>query len=187
MKANLENDSFFLDLVIDGIIAVDEDGNVVNNRTGKAIGFITGGYKRISMFGRTCAVNRLVYMVYVNESIPAGYLVNHKDGNKLHNHPNNLNLKTESENNSHAYSADLREINLEHLSTISGGHRNGMAALNTAQVRAYRVHFDNSEVTIADIIADSGLSRKAVVQMLNAKTYTEIPYRISRSTRKHGS
>jgi hypothetical protein len=62
-----------------------------------------------------------------------------------------------------------------------------MAALNTAQVRAYRVHFDNSEVTIADIIADSGLSRKAVVQMLNAKTYTEIPYRISRSTRKHGS
>lgn len=42
--------------------------------------------------------------------IPAGYEVNHKDGDTWHNHPDNFELMTRSENQEHAYRTGLRTV-----------------------------------------------------------------------------
>lgn len=48
------------------------------------------------------AIHRLVWMAWVGP-IPKGIWINHKDGNKLNNSIDNLELTTPSENHIHAY------------------------------------------------------------------------------------
>lgn len=51
-------------------------------------------------------VHRLVVETYIGE-IPEGYCVNHKDGDKLNNHLNNLEIVTFKENTQHAFRTGL--------------------------------------------------------------------------------
>jgi hypothetical protein len=184
-KSTIERDQFFLDLVVEGVINVSKDGIVVNNITAKEIGFITGGYKRINMFGKTYPVHRLVYMVHIDYNIPDGYVINHIDGDKLNNRYENLEAITEHANARH--SVDVLGIKYgEHLKELDvSGANNGMSKLTDEQVLKYRTLYDTYQISKQEIIKETGMLVKAVVQMLNSKTYTNVPYRISRSTRKH--
>lgn len=60
-----------------------------------------GGKRKMVLLSRLVA--ELVY-----GPCPEGYEVNHKDGNKLNNHPSNLEYVTPKENISHALKTGLR-------------------------------------------------------------------------------
>lgn len=70
------------------------------------------GYKRVMAMvnGRqhSTQAQRLVWHV-LKGPIPPGLEVNHIDGNKTNNHPDNLELNTPSENLRHAYRIGLRK------------------------------------------------------------------------------
>lgn len=55
-----------------------------------------------------CYAHRLVW-IYFNGKIPDSLEINHKNGIKLDNHPENLELVTHSENHKHAFRIGLRD------------------------------------------------------------------------------
>lgn len=66
-------------------------------------------------------MHRLVAECYIGE-IPEGYCVNHKDGNKLNNRAENLEIVTYKENSQHALRMGLR--------VGDSGEKNSMAKLS---------------------------------------------------------
>jgi hypothetical protein len=171
MKPNQTNDKFFLWLVETNQINVSDNGDVFNLNTGKPIGFVTGGYKRINMYGKTMAVNRLVYLVYKKLEISEDFVIDHIDGNKLNNNVNNLEAVSYSENNSRAF-INGRQIDLNHLKEISKGSKNGMAKLNCDQVKEARKLY-NVGVKIKDIAKEFNILEKAASQMVRGITYKD--------------
>lgn len=106
MKPISANDKFFLRLVEIEELLVTEVGHVFNLKSNKEIGFITKGYKRINMYGKTMAVHRLVYLVHIGE-IPEGFTIDHLDCNKLNNHFKNLEAVAYGENNKRAFKKSI--------------------------------------------------------------------------------
>jgi hypothetical protein len=65
---------------------------------------------KVCVAGRQhCALAHRLVWTALKGAIPVGFEVNHRDGNKHHNHPNNLELVTSSENHRHAYQTGLRD------------------------------------------------------------------------------
>lgn len=92
-------------------IRKDHYGNIHTERI-LMDGHINGGYVKIAL---TCAItgnkkivplHRLVATAFLGEP-PIGYVVNHKDGNKLNNIPSNLEWCTAAENSKHAWRTGL--------------------------------------------------------------------------------
>ena len=171
MTPILENDKFFLNLVKTNELSVSSSGVIFNNNSKKVIGYITAGYQRINMYGRTMAVHRLVYLVFVGE-ISENMTIDHVDGNKLNNEVSNLECVTYGENNKRAYSLGLSRYDRKRLSEISNGSRNGMAKLTKEQVIEARKLYEYG-IPIKDISAIVGLLPKATSQMLRGITYKD--------------
>lgn len=87
-----------------GNLFVDSVTGMVLSRVGN-IG--TLGYERVAVNGVDVAAHRVVWEA-VHGPIPNGLTVNHKDGRKTNNRPDNLELATQSEQNRHAYAIGLR-------------------------------------------------------------------------------
>ena len=86
---------------------LDEDGNIFNKRTFEKIEPTGGEYLSVeSVF-----VHVLVAETFYNYEIGSGLTVNHKDGDKLNNKRDNLEVVTYSENITHAYKTGLRPDN----------------------------------------------------------------------------
>lgn len=98
-----------------GVIEVRPDGTVWKLRNMNATPLdaprrmetrSSNGYLsvKVCLEGRQYAMtaHRLAWTV-LRRSIPAGMEINHKDGVKTNNHPDNLEVVTGSENNLHAY------------------------------------------------------------------------------------
>ena len=86
---------------------IDETGDLLNKKTNRHLkGRVSGGYLyhdlRFNGKRYTRRVNRLVAEAFLDnpKNLP---VVNHKDGNKLNNHVDNLEWCSYSENNKHAY------------------------------------------------------------------------------------
>ena len=101
---------------------ISRDGQVTNTRTGRVLKFdITNmGYRRVtlSMAGKfkRIAIHRLVALHYLPN--PEGTRqVNHKDGDKLNNHVENLEWVTCSENRLHAHRTGLARRGENHQNT----------------------------------------------------------------------
>lgn len=79
------------------------------------------GYIKCTINNKTISLHRIIAKFYFGE-LPKGYCVNHKDGNKLNNHPNNLEYITLAENTIHSIKMGLHICNRpELLSTYKDG------------------------------------------------------------------
>lgn len=67
------------------------------------------GYLYVGMPGRKWKIHQLVAKTFI-KNVHGKPCINHKDGNKLNNHKNNLEWVTHSENNKHAYTLGLKKI-----------------------------------------------------------------------------
>lgn len=81
-------------------------------------GHKTGAYLLVSLHtpankGRRAMVHRVVWTLKNNRTIPEGMYVDHIDGNKTNNHPDNLRLVTPRQNN------ENRMIGKSRLATLS--------------------------------------------------------------------
>ncbi|MEI2280726.1 HNH endonuclease signature motif containing protein [Paenibacillus polysaccharolyticus] len=76
---------------------------------------------------KTFYVHRLVAAAYLG-GVPAGKVVNHKDGDKFNNTVDNLEVVTYSENNLHAHATGLKPNMI--------GEKNGGSKLSEAQALA---------------------------------------------------
>lgn len=87
---------------------VSKDGEVINRKTGRKLKWSipTNGYPRVTLHKngarKDCSVHRLVAIVHLSN--PNGYdVVNHKDGNILNPHVDNLEWCTLAWNSKHSY------------------------------------------------------------------------------------
>ena len=94
----------------DGRYIISNLGRVINCSTG---GFVkpminnSGYYKLTNSFtGKNCYIHREVAKLFIG-NIPDGFVVNHKDGNKLNNSVYNLEIISQSDNVQH-YLQELR-------------------------------------------------------------------------------
>ena len=93
---------------------VSNDGQVKSLKSKKLLKFLSlrGGYRSvyITKINKKIKVHRLVALAFIPNNDSNKKLVNHKDGNKLNNHVDNLEWTTASENVQHAIDTGLIKI-----------------------------------------------------------------------------
>lgn len=96
-------------VITGGKYAVFRSGEIFNLFGKEVIGCIDRcGYKEVILNGKMHRVHRIVAGAFLanKDNKPC---INHKDGNKLNNHANNLEWVTYSENTKHAYKEGLEK------------------------------------------------------------------------------
>lgn len=131
---------------------------------------VVNGYRKYKSFARAkyCSVLKTTL---------DGLVIDHKDGNPLNDALENLEPVTYSENNRRAFVLGLKkpsEISSETRSKAQKGSLNGMALLTSEQVLKYRKLFHSGSLSQEDIIQRSGLSRRAVSNMLYGESYKNV-------------
>lgn len=131
-----EVDQFFLDRVSDGILTVNSDGTIYNNKTKRYVGAMSSRYMKISMMVphsnpkeiMSMLVHRLVYLVYKGP-IEDGFEIDHDDSDRSNNHIDNLIKMTHSKNMQKAYKDGLlttfEEGNIEQSKRVWIGNQYG--------------------------------------------------------------
>ena len=99
----------------EGYYQISSYGNVKNVTTGTILIGDTNnvGYRRVTLhkpIKKRFFVHKLVAMHFC-DGFKENLVVNHKDGDKLNNHSENLEWVTRSENDLHAYRLNLRHPN----------------------------------------------------------------------------
>ncbi|WP_435018414.1 NUMOD4 motif-containing HNH endonuclease [Tundrisphaera sp. TA3] len=92
--------------------SISNVGNVRNIETGilKAAYLTTYGYRALKFYRNGKMHHKFIHCLVAEAFIgerPHGLVVNHKDGNKTNNSPNNLEYVTSAENNRHAVEMKL--------------------------------------------------------------------------------
>ena len=112
------NEYLFIEYIKDGYFEIDNDGRMwrLAIRKGRnnfakihrrKFGYKDGrGYIQVAISKKgkwyNCLAHRVVW-IYFNGEIPDGLEINHKDGIKINNRLENLELVTRSENHKHAF------------------------------------------------------------------------------------
>lgn len=103
-------------------------------------------------------IHNLVYTAYVSEQ--NGLFINHKDGNKLNNHIDNLELATNQENVSHSYDKGLYRT------------RKRIKIRVTSKDGSYSKVFNS----IRELSEELGLNRKTVSEITKGNKRNNYPY-----------
>lgn len=115
------NDSVIDDLLEDPDYKVYEEGTIYTliQRTGKRsvsnnwrpLFIMTNGngYRATHYKGKYLQLHRIMYRKFVGP-LQSDMVINHKDGNPLNNSPGNLELVTQSSNNTHSYRALNKKV-----------------------------------------------------------------------------
>lgn len=126
------------------------------------------GYLKTMLLGddgkyHTTTVHKLVACAFIGEKTK-GFEVNHKDGNKTNNKPDNLEYVSRSENIKHAYDNGLI--------TPKAGILNGNSKLNDYAVKTIREHAKNSGRYYGrkELAQRFGISEAHVKDIVNSKT-----------------
>lgn len=108
-----KRDKVWRDDAIYGNYSVSDDGDVMNKRTGRVLKACknSSGYNTVNLYNNgertSISVHRLVAETFNGCDDPS-MEVNHIDGNKNNNRPENLEWVTRGENETHAYRTGLK-------------------------------------------------------------------------------
>ena len=148
---------------------ISEGGEVRSlnyNKTGE-IRVLKIGYSRdyaaIELAGKRFTIHRLVALTFIGPR-PDGYQINHKDGNKLNNHVDNLEYCTPSENQKHSFVMGLQ---------CNKGEQHSRNKLTDEKVRAIRKmrEMEMSQRLIAGIF---NVDQSAVSNILRGKSWSHV-------------
>lgn len=145
---------------ISGTLFVDSVTGMVLSRVGDTG---SNGYERVSIDGRSVAAHRVVYEA-VHGPIPPGMSINHLDGVKLNNRPDNLEVATQSQQMAHAYSLGLR----------SGNGLTGKARTSRLSADQVQQLIAAPRGTITELARDLGIARSYAYQV-RAKRRLAVP------------
>jgi hypothetical protein len=183
--AEMNATEFVFLAVQDGLLEVRQDGSVwriARRRVDKwskresvapieprrADENLANGYRlvRATRNSRTAGIgaHRLVYRA-IHGPIPPGLTINHKNGVRADNHPDNLELATYAEQSQHA---------IHVLGKSRSGESNGRARLNRKQVEEIRRRLAAGETGRA-IASDFGITEHAVSHIACGKSWKEVP------------
>ena len=138
---------------------INDKGIVTNSSNEQLHYYISNsGYQRVTLFinhiRRKFSIHRLVAMTFIDD-IPEGYVVNHKDGNKLNNDYKNLEIVTVKQNSEHASKNNLVQYGENH-------HKN---------------KYSEKIVRKICVLIEKGISRKEIADKLNVPV--KLVYNIS--------
>lgn len=180
MKPDLENDMFFLKKVRNNEILVYEDGKVINNKTKRKLGSNpNGGYIRIGFKDyeinkiRLIQVNRLVWLAF-NGPIPEGITINHKNGNKIDNRLDNLELATYSEQTLHAFKLGLNKVSdyaKEESSKRWSGENNCNSLITNEKAREIREDYNLNPRPYSKMAREYNLPRCTISSIVKGQSY----------------
>jgi len=126
------------------------------------------GYLRVSLnkdgHGKREYVHRLVAQLFIGDC-PENYQVNHKDGNKLNNHVDNLEYVTMSQNIKHAFQTGL---------TQNKGEDHYKSSLTAEQVLEIRQLYKSGEYSQRELAKVFGVSRGCIKDIVNRKNWRHI-------------
>jgi hypothetical protein len=108
------------------------------------------------------SVHRLVAMAFLG--LKPEQIVNHKDGNKQHNHDTNLEATTPSQNNHHAVA----------LGMMASGVRHYRAKLTAEQVQEARNRHRAGGISTAQLAREYGLCHGPMRSVLQGRTYKNV-------------
>jgi len=117
--------------------------------------------KRIKNF----SIASLVIRTFIGER-PVGLQINHKDGNKLNNHIDNLEYVTVQENIKHAFRFGLNIPN--------NGEKHGMSKLTEENVLEIRRLYKGGMYKKVELAKKFNISRHQIYRILNKEQWSHI-------------
>lgn len=153
-----------------GVIQIDEQGRCWRSFPWRRAEARRGGYLQLR-YGSgprkgVAQAHRIVYRVLVGE-IPAGMTINHRNGDKADNHPDNLEPATYAEQIRHG-----REVLGVRFGARPGAD-NHMAKLNPRQVKAIRRRRSAGE-TLQSIADDFGVVMQHVWKIVQREKWRSV-------------
>jgi len=144
--------------------AVTTEGHVLSFKYGKRRTLKptpdSHGYLTVSVGGKLLRIHRLVALAFLPNPDDKEQ-VNHKDGNKMNNHRDNLEWCTSGENLKHALDTGLRVM------PKGEGHHN--SKLTWKDVRKIR----KSKKTIGELMVIYGVASRTIRNVINKKTWKD--------------
>lgn len=162
--------SVFIDCPSYPTFQVNTLGQVKKNSRPVKGSVMSIGYRKVSCYRpkpsatSTLYVHDLMADAWLGAK-PEGYQVNHKDGDKLNNHRDNLEYVTPSENIQHAYNTGLLKPYDRH------GENHPGSKLNLTMIKK-AITMKQKGLTYTDIAKEFQVSRHTISRALNGKTYT---------------
>lgn len=129
------------------------------------------GYLRVRLCNRQrpyirYSVHRLVFENFIGP-IPEDMTVNHLNGCKTDNRPENLELASMSEQMTHAYRTGLQ-------ARAVGEARKNVAKLTTAQAKAIKRRYRKGTVTAKMLAAEYGVSRGCAYAVATGRRWSHL-------------
>ena len=105
----------------EGLYQINQIGEIISTRRSGSKGTIlkfgrtNRGHKQVTLsknnIKKTFSIHKLIYINFIGE-IPDGFQIDHADGIKDHNYPENLRLVTASQNVQYAYELGINKSKL---------------------------------------------------------------------------
>lgn len=135
---------------------------------------VSAGYLKImfSHMGQRMTVfaHRIVWMVMNGDMIPDGLQINHMDGKRANNHPENLELVTPQQNSLHA----ARVLKTMGKRKQTGEH-NSSAKLTASQVSEIRGLWAEKKMSQPKMAHLFGVAQGTISNIILRKTWKHIP------------
>lgn len=163
MKNNTVGEEILFGLVLSGYFTIDESGCVWNSKGMRVEHRTPQGYLQVRAMVNgvryQTGAHRLVWRKF-NGPIPEGMIINHKNGLKDDNYPNNLALSTYSDNSSHAHKEGLSD---------QYGQKNPAVKLTDREVAQIRLAYSDGRHTMKELGKRFGVSFKTISKIVKGQ------------------